>query len=336
MTMAVTVPLIDLEQVGTPSDRGYVELVAKVREACADTGFLMVRGHGVPLDLIERVRRASDSFFDLPDSRKLRFEKPSPQVNRGFSAMRSRTVGRDRDPTLRASLQEGFAIGMPDVPNDPYFRGEAAGANFAPNIWPDAPDDFEAVMREYYSQMERLSGLIMRLFARALTLPEDYFADKMDRHISTLRLVHYPALDAPPAPGEERAGAHTDTGTLTILHIDDTPRALQVKTRSGEWIDVTAVSGAFVINIGDMMMRWTNDKWQSTLHRVANPPASDGTSPRRLSIVYFSQPNYDARIECLPGCSGPNDPPRYEPITSGEHRLRRYAKTYGFELPGAA
>jgi isopenicillin N synthase-like dioxygenase len=116
------------------------------------------------------------------------------------------------------------------------------------------------------------------------------------------------------------------------LRIDDAPGGLQVRNRSGEWLDVKRVPGAFIINIGDMMMRWTNDRWISTVHRVVNPPTKDSGSSRRLSIVYFSQPNYDTMVECISTCCSSANPPRYAPITSGGHRLERYAQTYGFEL----
>ncbi|HWG06153.1 MAG TPA: 2OG-Fe(II) oxygenase family protein, partial [Beijerinckiaceae bacterium] len=226
-----------------------------------------------------------------------------------------------------------YGIGRIEVPDDPYFFTEAASHTFAPNIWPDQPSDFEPAMKEYYDAMERAYRTIMRLFAIALDLPETYFDATIDKHGSLLRLTHYPSLDSEPSPGEYRSGAHTDGGALTILHIDDTPNSLQVKLRSGEWVNVNRVPGTFVINIGDMMMRWTNDKWTSNWHQVVNPPVVNGRSDRRLSLVYFCGTNYDTVVECLPSCSGPDNPPRYEPIVAGQFTAERFNRRYGIEEP---
>jgi isopenicillin N synthase-like dioxygenase len=275
---------------------------------------------------------ASLAFFDRPAEDKDRF-KPSQPGSRGYSAMRGRTVGIAHDKTLLKSLQESYGIGPSDVPTDDYFHSAGAGHSFATNVWPEEPADFEPAMRAYYSEMERVFSTIMRMFAITLDLPETYFDDKINRHSSVLRLTHYPALDSEPLPGEQRAGAHTDIGALTILHIDDTPNSLQVQLRSGEWINVNRVPGAFIINIGDMMMRWTNDKWLSNMHRVVNPPFVNGHSKRRLSIVFFCQTNHDTVVECLPNCAEPGTPPRYPPIVSGEYSAMRAAMRYGYDLP---
>jgi isopenicillin N synthase-like dioxygenase len=334
--MTSPIPLINLQGFFSANEQDRASVVTQVREALEEVGFLTVIGHGVPLSLIDRVSDASLAFFDRPDTEKDRFKPPSKEISRGYSAMRGRTVGISQDPTLLKSLQESYGFGMMDAPDDPYFRSKAAGGNFATNIWPDAPVDFEPAVREYYAHMDRLFREMMRLFAIALDLPPAFFASKIDKHDSTLRLTHYPALDSEPLPGEQRAGAHTDVGTMTILHIDDTPNALKVQTRSGEWIDVNRIPGAFIINIGDLMMRWTNDKWVSNMHRVANPPMVNGRSERRLSLVYFCQTNYDTVVECLPNCSGPNNPPRYEPIVAGDYSAMRSALRYGYKLPAAS
>jgi isopenicillin N synthase-like dioxygenase len=331
-----TIPVIDISLFRTGDAKGAAEVVAAIKTACEDIGFFMITGHGVDETLIDSVYRDGTAFFELPEDQKMLVKKPSPQVNRGYLAFKSKTVGRERNAEMKPSLQEGYAMGMMDVPDDDYFHSQEAGTNFAPNIWTRSPETFETTMRQYYAAMENLSATIMRIFAAALNVSETFFAAKLDKHISTLRLVYYPALDHEPDEGAERAGAHTDTGTLTILRIDDAPRGLQVQTRAGEWLDVHRIPGTFVINIGDMMMRWTNDVWISTLHRVCNPPVVNGRTLPRLSIVYFNQPNYDASIECIPSCCGPDNPAKYPPITSGQHRLNRYATTYGFEMTKVA
>jgi isopenicillin N synthase-like dioxygenase len=168
--------------------------------------------------------------------------------------------------------------------------------------------------------MSRLIQFLMRLAALALDVDEHFFDAKVDRSIGTMRLNYYPAQTAPPAPGQLRASAHTDYGGFTILSGEDVPGGLQVRTRGGDWIDVPTAPTRFVVNIGDLLMRWTNDRWLSNLHRVVNPPA--GTAAR-LSIAFFNHPNYDALIECLPS----QGPPRHPPVRSGEYRDLKYAKT---------
>jgi isopenicillin N synthase-like dioxygenase len=170
----------------------------------------------------------------------------------------------------------------------------------------------------------------MRIFALALDLPERFFDDKIDRHISMFRVLRYPEQIEPPQPGQLRAGAHSDYGSLTIVKIEDKPGGLQVRNKAGEWVDVPVIPGSFVVNIGDLMMQWTNDRWISTLHRVVNPPRDQAGASRRQSLVFFHQPNYDAMVECLPGCAAPGMAPKFEPISSGDHLRNKFVKQTTF------
>lgn len=181
-------------------------------------------------------------------------------------------------------------------------------------------------MTVYYREMERLAYNILDIFAHILDVPTSYFQSKTDKHTSILRTINYPALDTPPTEGEERSGAHSDTTAITILRVDDAPGGLQVQCLDGTWIDVPKIPGAFVVNIGDIMMRWTNDRFVSTMHRVVNPPNGLGVTARRLSIPFFFMPNYDAVIECIPSCAG--EGAKYPPIESGQLLSARYTATY--------
>ena len=324
------IPVINLAAFSSASVLERQRVVAEVRKALEEIGFLIIDGHGVAPSLIDRVTKASLDFFDRPEDEKLHY-CPLKPGSRGYNAFKGRTVGVAQNPEFKRSLQESYAVGRIDVPDDPYFFTKEAGHSFAPNIWPDRPEDFQQVMSEYYREMDRTYHLIMKLFATALDLPETYFNKYIDKHGSLLRLTHYPALDSEPQPGEHRSGEHTDGGALTILHIDDTPDALQVKLRSGEWIYVNRLPGTFIINIGDMMMRWTNDRWVSNWHRVVNPPMVNGRSERRLSLVFFAAANHDTIVECLPNCSDAEHPPLYEPINAGEYSAARFNKRYGIE-----
>ena len=320
------IPVIDIQPFSRGSPEGRREVAAAVQQACEGLGFLVVTGHGVPDAVIDALYREAIAFFDLPLEEKNRIRKPAGTAYKGYGAMGVKTIGKHIDPTLKPSLHESFAIGPLDVSDDPYYTRPEAGNNFMPNLWPERPVALRPAMTAYYREMERLSAEILRMFAEVLDLDPGYFASRIDRHTSILRTIHYPALERPPEKGEERSGAHSDTTAITVLKIDDAPGGLQVKLPDGGWLDVPKIPGAFVINIGDIMMRWTNDRFVSTMHRVVNPPEGVGARARRLSIPYFCMPNYDALIECIPSCIG--NGARYSPIASGKLLADRYAATY--------
>ncbi|WP_158100882.1 isopenicillin N synthase family dioxygenase [Variovorax sp. JS1663] len=320
------IPVIDIQPFFSGSPAGRREVAAAVQRACEGLGFLVVTGHGVPDAVIDDLYREALAFFDLPLEEKNRIRKPVGTAYKGYGAMGVKTIGKHIDPTLKPSLHESFAIGPLDVGDDPYYTRPEAGNNFAPNLWPEQPAALRPAMTAYYREMERLSAGILRIFAEVLDLDPAYFASRIDRHTSILRTIHYPALERPPEKGEERSGAHSDTTAITVLKVDDAPGGLQVQLPEGGWLDVPKIAGAFVINIGDIMMRWTNDRFVSTMHRVVNPPEGAGARARRLSIPYFCMPNYDALIECIPSCVG--DGARHSPIASGQLLADRYAATY--------
>ncbi len=214
----------------------------------------------------------------------------------------------------------------------PFRRPDAISAReeayFGENVYPSTPAAFRETYETYYAQMERVAASILRIVAASLGLDQGFFESKTDRHISVLAVHHYPAQIVAPTPGQLRAGAHTDFGALTILHTGDNPGGLQVCDKDGRWLDVVPAPDQFVVNIGDLMAQWTNDRWVSTLHRVVNPPSARAHLARQ-SITFFHQPNWHASIACLPGCSGPGNPPKYVPVTSGAHLEMKLARLRG-------
>ena len=212
-----------------------------------------------------------------------------------------------------------------DVRDDRYYTGPEGGRFFTPNLWPERPAGLRSLWEAYYREMERVAGTLMKIFALALELPEDFFARKIDRHITIFAAMYYPPVTAAPRPGQLRSGAHTDYGSLTIVHTDTDVGGIEVLTTGRDWTRVPHLPGSFIVNLGDLMAEWTNDRWVSTFHRVGLPgPADVGRD--RLSMIFFHQPNYDAAIECLPTCTGPGNPPRYARITSGAHREAKINK----------
>ena len=233
--------------------------------------------------------------------------------------------GGDTPPDYK----EVFAIGPFDRPDDTYHSQALSYPNFAPNLWPEMPASLKPAMQAYFRELDALSRRLARYCALALDLPTDWFDDKLDRHASQLRLLHYPAPDRELEAGQLRCGAHTDLGMMTILRNEAAAGGLQVRPRDSDWIDAPAIDDTFIVNIGDLLMRWTNDRWVSTPHRVAVPDLDERSSSRRLSIGYFVRPNYDAQIACITTCIDDTNPAQYEPTTVKIYNDARFARGAG-------
>lgn len=318
-------PIINLGPWHAGTDkRGVAEAV---RTACESIGFFAIRGHRVPDEVVSDLRASARAFFALPVEEKAKVARPRPEQNRAWHAEGTETLARLAGNESPPDYKEVFAMGPPDVPDEPYYTA-APGAypNYAPNLWPARPEGFEAAWRAYWREMEALQEVLCRIFAVALDLPEEFFLRFIDRHCSMLRALYYPPQKTAPLPGQLRAGAHTDLGMLTVLKNEAAAGGLEVRDLAGRWHAAPVVEDGFIVNIGDLLMRWTNDRFVSTLHRVVNPPA-EAVSSSRLSIAYFVAPNYDAVIECLPTCAGPGRPAKYPPVTVAGYRNERFART---------
>ena len=326
MTVAA-VPVIDISPWRGGDLAARRALAAEVDRTCREIGFMVISGHGVDPELIEAVESVSRAFFDRPLEEKMRIVRPAPDVTRGYMPMKAEVLVRSRGGGAPGDLNESLMIGSVDVADTPYYTAPAAGRHFARNLWPERPEGLRQVYEGYYRVMDALAIDLMRLFARALGLPERYFDSSVDRSISRLRVRNYPAPAETPEPGQLRAGAHSDYGSLTILKTEDRPGGLQVLGKDGAWLDVPHLPGCFVVNIGDMLARWTNDRWVSTLHRVVNPPPDRLAESRRQSVVFFQNPNYDAVVSCLPGCAEAGHPPKYPPTTAGGHLREKFLST---------
>ena len=204
-----------------------------------------------------------------------------------------------------------FNVGLDLSPDDPRILAQEPFRGV--NIWPDLPG-FRDTLLAYYRAVHALGVAVHRPIALDLGLSEDHFDASLDAPMATLRLLRYPpARDE----GGIGAGAHTDYGSITLLMTDGEP-GLQIRPRGGDWVDAPHVPGAFVVNIGDCLMRWTNDVYVSTPHRVAMPKR------QRRSLAFFLDPNPDARIAALPGTGAP----KYAPINAAEYLQSRLDATY--------
>jgi isopenicillin N synthase-like dioxygenase len=323
----LSVPVIDLAPYFEGGAEGKSAVARAVDEACRSIGFLVVTHHGIAPELIARVSAVSRAFFALPLEEKRKVDRPRPDAVRGFSAVGEEGLSYSLEEQAPGDLKESFSIGPSNVPDDDYHRGPAAGAHFEPNSWPPI-EGFREAYTEYFDAMSALARDLMRIFALALRLDEHFFDSRIDEHISMFRVLSYPPQRQAPLPGQMRAGAHSDYGSLTIVLPDD--KGLQVFNKAGQWVDVPQVPGGLVVNIADLMMQWTNDQWVSTLHRVDNPPFETAGFNRRQSLVFFHQPNYDALVECLPSCLAPGETARYAPVTSGDHLTSKFVKQTTF------
>ncbi|MCK2057257.1 2-oxoglutarate and iron-dependent oxygenase domain-containing protein [Methylobacterium sp. 37f] len=325
------VPVIDLTPYRAGTPEGKAAVAAEVDQACRDIGFLVVSGHGIPESLIETTYAVSKAFFERPHAEKLAVERPAPDQVRGYSAVGGEGLSFSLDAPTPPDIKESLSIGPVDVPpDDAYAFGAAAGPHFAPNIWPNEPAELRTVWTAYFRAVDRLARDLMRIFALGLKLDETHFDPSIDKSISMMRALRYPAQTNAPLLDQLRAGAHSDYGSMTILRKEIGDRSLQVKNKLGAWVDVPVIPGTFIVNIGDLMQQWTNDIWSSTVHRVVNPRFDTEENVDRLSIVFFHQPNYDAEVACLPTCQGPGRPAKYAPVTSGAHLRAKFVKQTTF------
>jgi isopenicillin N synthase-like dioxygenase len=311
------VPIIDIAAFLGADPVARQAVVDAVAAACRSIGFLVITGHGVPQAAIDEIYDVTRRFYELPHEQKMevvspagdRHEAYTPNANPyDISAIEDRPVMREQYHSYRYDTpEEAIAAGYPEGVRSSLLR----------NLWPAEPAEFEPVWKSYFAEMEVLAARMLQIFAVALGLDQDWFADKIDQHLGTMSANRYPAQPEPPAENQLRARAHVDFSTLTILYQDDSPGGLQVHRRGVGWIDVPCVPGSFVVNLGDLMGRWTNDQWVATPHRVVNPPREQAMT-QRFSLPFFHLPNHDAVIEPIPSCVSDATPARYAPVLAGD------------------
>jgi isopenicillin N synthase-like dioxygenase len=263
-----------------------------------------VTGHGIPATVTARLFSEARRFFTAPSEIKGAAAITQSPHNRGYVGMGEEVL----DPDMPADLKEAYNIGLEIAADDHEFL---AGVPFRGlNLWPDLPD-WRENMLDYYDRCWSLGMTLHRAFAIDLGLPESYFTPMFD-----------PPQIENPEPGQIGAGTHTDYGNVTILAVDGVA-GLEVQARDGTWVAAPCIDDAFVCNIGDCLMRWSNDIYVSTPHRVTNAAGRE-----RYSAAFFLDPNPDARVACLPTCQSPDRPPRYPPTTGADYLKSRLDATY--------
>lgn len=310
------IPVIDVGALLADDDEAARRVAAEIRAASVEVGFFYVCGHGVPADLVRATLMAAKYFFALPEAKKR--EVLVNGAHRGYLPFAQTTQpGRKR-----ADLKESFNFAFPFAADDAEVR--AGRSLIGLNRWPAGEGVWRDVVESYYRETFELGQRILEGFALALELPRRFFRERYRRPLVRARLLHYPPQPAQADDEQFGAAEHTDYGTITILWQDDVG-GLQVKNRAGQWIDAPPIDGTFVINIGDMLARWSNDLFVSTPHRVVNASGRE-----RYSIPVFYDPDYDTVVECLPHCASPGDPPKYPPIVAGDYITARYDGSYAY------
>jgi len=317
-----TLPLIDLAP-SFASEAGAQAVARALDAACRAHGFFYVTGHGVDAACIAAIWQANTHLFALPEAVKQRWHIERSGIQRGWDPVGWQSL----DPSRPADLKESWYLGVDRGPDDPKVR--AGTPNHGPNVWPDEAlvPGFRAACEAYADALAGLGRHLMGLLALGLGLPREHFEPFLRDPMPVLRLLHYPPQQAAQQPGQIGSGAHTDWGGITLLLQDDAG-GLQVQAADGRWFDAPPQPGSFVVNLGDLMQRWTHDRYRSNPHRVIN--AASGRE--RRSVAYFFDIDYDALVETLPTClpadGSPSPwPSRYPPITAGAHIVEMYRRT---------
>ncbi|XAR67050.1 Thymine dioxygenase [Bertholletia excelsa] len=295
--------------------------VSLLKQACLDSGFFYVINHGISQEFMDVVFHQSKRFFDLPLSEKMTLLRN--KKNRGYTPV----LDEHLDPVnqLHGDYKEGYYIGVEVAVNDP----DSQRPFYGPNVWPaaDILPGWRETMEKYHQEAYQVAKVVARIIALALDLDAGFFdqQEMLGKPITTLRLLHYEGRISDPKEGIYGAGAHTDFGLMTLLATDDV-YGLQIckdkDAKPQKWEFVAPLKGAFIVNIGDMLERWSNCIFRSTLHRVL------GNGQERYSIAYFVEPSHDCLVGCLPTCQSQENPPKFSPIKCETYLLNRYKETH--------
>ncbi|WPP00523.1 2-oxoglutarate and iron-dependent oxygenase domain-containing protein [Pseudomonas sp. HR96] len=315
-----TLPVIDISPLYQDDAEGAAQVADAIDRACRQWGFFYISGHPISAARIGALSAAAETFFALPLAQKLAIDITQTRHHRGYGAIATEQL----DPALPSDLKETFDMGL-HLPMD-HPQVIAGKPLRGPNRHPQLPG-WEALLEQHYLDMQALALTLLRAMTHALGVPRDFFDQRFVEPVSVLRMIHYPPRHTATSAAQQGAGAHTDYGCITLLH-QDQAGGLQVRTVDGQWLDAPPIEGTFVVNLGDMMARWTNDRYRSTPHRVISPLGVD-----RYSMPFFAEPHPDTRVECLPGCQDAEHPPRYPATTCAEFLLSRFADTYAYRRP---
>lgn len=320
------IPVIDLGPYLTGVPGAREKAAAELRHAFEDVGFYFIVNHGVPQSLVDAAFAAAARFHAQPLEEKLKLKINSHNIGylpvRG-SVTRHSKINEGNKPNLNEAFfaKRDIPADHPDVVAGLPFRGA--------NQWPENLAGFRETVLAYQAALEKLALSLVPLYALALDLPADWFDDTFRDPMYTLRMSHYPKVEVV-EENEFGLAPHTDTSFMTLLAQNKVP-GLSIRLPNGKWVDAPALEGSFLVNGGDMLRRWTNERFLATPHRVINRSGQE-----RYAIPFFFDCNYRAVMECLPTCTGPGNPPKYEPMAYPEYMVWYRNLNYGAQNEGGA
>ena len=297
----------------------------EVHKACREIGFFYIANHGVPQTLIDAQFEYARRFYALPFEAKMRLHMKRSPSTAGYEPIGGQTLDSQDASAEKAppDLKESYYVAMELADTHPWAQKRMRG--FGHNQWPDGLPGFREQTLAYQAAVRQVGNRVLAALALSLELPEDYFRPFYDMPGTTLRLLRYPPHPQAAAANQLGAGAHTDWGGVTVLAQDELG-GLEVRNVEDQWIAATPIPGTFVINLGDLMQRWTNGIYRSNMHRVRN----NSSARDRYSIAFFYSPRPDSRIECLPTCTDEKHPPQFQPCTAQEHVHEMFRRSYGY------
>ncbi len=310
-----SVPVIDVAPLRSGSPAGVATVAAAIGAAARDIGFFAIRNHGVDAALREAMFAAAARFFALPVEEKCRVAIENTPDYVGYARLAAERL----DPARPGDHKESFNMTRERPADDPELL--ARKPFVARNQWPQLAD-FREPMLAYFAAVQALALELHRAIAVDLAVDPAAFVANFARPLTALRVLHYPPHPGVFDGGQYGAGPHTDYGSLTLLAQDDAG-GLEVRRRDGVWVAVDPVPDTFVCNIGDALMRWTNDVYVSNPHRVVNRSGRE-----RYSAAFFCEPNGDAPIAAIPSCTSAANPPKYAPIAFADLLRSRIEPTY--------
>jgi len=324
------IPVIDLAASFSADLAERRQVAWEIHKACRETGFFYVKNHGIAAKLIDDQFAWARRFFELPVAQKMAIDMRNSATKLGYEPMGAQVLDSQDDGAEQApsDLKEGFQFGMELADEHPAALWRIRG--FGHNLWPSGLPGFKEQMLAYQDAMRDLADHVVRLIALSLDLPERYFEGMHDMPGMSVRLLRYPPQPSNAAANQIGAGAHTDWGGVTLLAQDDAG-GLEVRNAAGEWIAAPPLAGTFVVNLGDLMARWTNGIYNSTPHRVMN----GGARRYRYSIPFFYGPQPSAIIEALPTCVSVERPAKFGVCTTQEHMDEMFRRSYGYTVEAA-
>ncbi len=312
----MSLPLIDYSLLTSKSLNIRQSEINKLDKACREIGFIYLVNHDIPQQLIESLQEEAKRYFSLPIEEKNKINITDGLNHRGYGAIGEENLEEGTQKDWKETFDMALDLDEAHILVAQYPK------MYGPNRYPSNPKTTEVLM-DYYEAAFSVSQNLLKAMALALNLDEYFFTQHFSNHVTALRMIHYP-----PRPNETHdngAGAHTDYGCITLLLQDDVG-GLQVKSRDGIWLDATPIAGSLVVNIGDLMQRWTNDDYVSTFHRVS----ASNKNTHRYSFPFFVEPDYETLVECVESCQSSTNPAKYKGILSGDWIQSRFDATYSY------